>query len=148
MIHLPQDFRELLSLLNSKKVEYLIIGGYAVGLYGYIRATGDIDIWISNKRDNALKIIECLKIFGFDEKDLDINYFLEENQITRFGNPPLRIEFITNISGVIFEECISRREVVKIDDIEIPFINLDDLKKNKSSAGRYKDLDDLENLSS
>lgn len=146
MIQLPPDFRDFLKLLNLKKVEYLIIGGYAVGYYGYPKATGDIDIWISNKKSNAVKIAEVIKEFGFDVPDLSAALFTEENKITRMGVPPLRIELLTSISGVDFDECYKAKEVTMLDDVEVNFINLEHLKINKKSAGRYKDLDDLENL--
>jgi predicted nucleotidyltransferase len=135
-----------LKLLNSKQIEYLLIGGWAVGYYGYPRATGDMDIWISRKKENADKLIEAFKEFGFDVPDLSTELFTKENQITRIGVPPLRIEILTTISGVTFEECFPKRKVVLIDDININLISLEDLKKNKAASKRYRDLDDLEKL--
>jgi len=135
-----------LKLLNSKQIEYLLIGGWAVGYYGYPRATGDMDIWVSAKRENAFKLINAFKEFGFDVPELSVELFTKENQITRIGVPPLRIEVLTSISGVKFEECYPNRNVVSIDNIEINLINLDDLKKNKAAAKRFRDLDDLENI--
>ncbi|MBV6420751.1 MAG: hypothetical protein DAHOPDDO_02008 [Ignavibacteriaceae bacterium] len=146
MIKLPKDFSEFLKLLNSKQIEYLLIGGWAVGYYGYPRATGDMDIWVSAKRENAFKLINAFKEFGFDVPELSVELFTKENQITRIGVPPLRIEVLTSISGVKFEECYPNRNVVSIDNIEINLINLDDLKKNKAAAKRFRDLDDLENI--
>ncbi|MBU1007386.1 MAG: nucleotidyltransferase [Candidatus Omnitrophica bacterium] len=146
MISLPQDFRELLKLLNSKRVEYLVIGGYAVAFYGYPRATGDMDIWIAVSKDNAGKIVETLKEFGLDTPELKEGLFLEKNKNIRMGNPPLRIEFLTSIDGVEFSECYRNKETVKIGGIEINFISLKDLKRNKKSSGRYQDLADIENL--
>lgn len=146
MIKLPKDFSEFLKLLNSKQIEYLLIGGWAVGYYGYPRATGDMDIWASAKRENAFKLINAFKEFGFDVPELSVELFTKENQITRIGVPPLRIEVLTSISGVKFEECYPNRNVVSIDNIEINLINLDDLKKNKAAAKRFRDLDDLENI--
>ncbi|NUM63382.1 MAG: hypothetical protein HUU44_14795 [Ignavibacteriaceae bacterium] len=127
-------------------MEYLLIGGWAVGYYGYPRATGDMDIWVSAKRENAFKLINAFKEFGFDVPELSVELFTKENQITRIGVPPLRIEVLTSISGVKFEECYPNRNVVSIDNIEINLINLDDLKKNKAAAKRFRDLDDLENI--
>jgi hypothetical protein len=124
----------------------LLIGGWAVGYYGYPRATGDMDIWVSAKRENAFKLINAFKEFGFDVPELSVELFTKENQITRIGVPPLRIEVLTSISGVKFEECYPNRNVVSIDNIEINLINLDDLKKNKAAAKRFRDLDDLENI--
>ncbi|GJQ42259.1 MAG: hypothetical protein JETCAE03_17570 [Ignavibacteriaceae bacterium] len=146
MIKLPKDFSEFLKLLNSKQIEYLLIGGWAVGYYGYPRATGDMDIWVSAKRENAFKLINAFKEFVFDVPELSVELFTKENQITRIGVPPLRIEVLTSISGVKFEECYPNRNVVSIDNIEINLINLDDLKKNKAAAKRFRDLDDLENI--
>lgn len=146
MIHLPQDFKELLQLLNSKKIEYLVIGGYAVALYGYPRATGDIDIWIAISKTNARKTVEALREFGFDIPELREELFLEKDKNIRMGNPPLRIEIITSIDGVEFTECYKNKNTVTIDNIEIDFISLEDLKKNKKASGRYQDLADLEKL--
>jgi predicted nucleotidyltransferase len=135
-----------LKLLNSKQIEYLLIGGWAVGYYGYPRATGDMDIWVSSKTENADKLIEAFKEFGFDVPDLSIELFTKENQITRIGVPPLRIEVLTTISGVMFDDCFPRRRVVLIEDIKINLISLEDLKKNKAASKRHRDLDDLEKL--
>ena len=146
MIRLPKDFSEFLRLLNSKQIEYLLIGGWAVGYYGYPRATGDMDIWISTKKENADKVIQAFKEFGFDVPDLSSELFTKENQITRIGVPPLRIEILTTISGVTFEECFPNRKVVSIDNININLISLEDLKKNKAASKRHRDLDDLEKL--
>ena len=146
MIRLPQDFKELLQLLNLKKIEYLVVGGYAVALYGYPRATGDMDIWVAISKINAHKIVEALKEFGFNVAELKEELFLEKEKNIRMGIPPLRIEILTSIDGVEFTECYSNKEIVIIDDIEINFISLEDLKKNKKASGRYQDLADLENL--
>jgi hypothetical protein len=146
MIHLPKDFRELLQLLNSRKVEYLVVGGYAVALYGYPRATGDMDIWIALSKDNAHRTVEALREFGFDTPQLKEDLFLEKEKNIRMGNPPLRIEILTSIDGVEFAECYRNKRIVTIDDIDVSFISLEDLKKNKKASGRYQDLADLENL--
>ena len=146
MIHLPQDFKEFLRLLNSKRIEYLVIGGYAVALYGYPRATGDMDIWLAISKDNAKKTVEALKEFGFDMPEVREELFLEKGRNIRMGNPPLRIEFLTSIDGVEFAKCYRNKETVKIDDIEINFISLNDLRRNKKASGRHQDLADLENL--
>ena len=146
MIQLPKDFSEFLKLLNSKQIEYLLIGGWAVGYYGYPRATGDMDIWVSREKENAEKLTAAFKEFGFDVPDLSTELFTKENQITRIGVPPLRIEVLTSISGVTFKDCFPNRKVALIDDLNINFISLEDLKKNKAASKRYRDLDDLEKL--
>ena len=143
---LPPDFKEFLKLLNTHKVKYLLIGGYAVGYHGYPRATNDIDIWIAVSPVNATRIIEALKEFGFHSSVLQEALLLQEGKMVRMGFPPVRIELLTRISGVTFEECYADRIVDQIDDIEVSLINLPHLKQNKRASGRHKDLDDLENL--
>jgi hypothetical protein len=91
-IHLPPDFKEFLQLLNAHQVEYLLIGGYAVGYHGYPRATADMDIWIAMHPKNAEKVVVVLKEFGFDVPALSTELFLKANQIIRMGIPPVRIE--------------------------------------------------------
>jgi hypothetical protein len=146
MMLLPKDFKELLQLLNSKKVDYLVVGGYAVALYGYPRAAGDMDIGIAFSKDNARKAVEALKKFGFNTPQLKEELFLEKEKNIKMGNPPLRIEILTSIDGVEFTECYRNKKTVTINDIDINFISLEDLKKNKKASGRHQDLADLENL--
>jgi hypothetical protein len=143
---LPQDFKDFLRLLNSKQVEYLLIGGYAVGYYGYARATADIDIWIAIHPNNAQKIAEVIREFGFASEEVSEKLFLEENKVIRMGMPPLRIEVLTTISGVNFEECYLERNVDLLDEIQVNIISLKHLKVNKKASGRLKDLADLEYL--
>ena len=145
-LKLHQDFKDFLKLLNSHKVEYLLVGGYAVGYHGYPRATGDMDIWIAVHETNAAKIAAVLGEFGMPREAISKELFLEDNKIIRMGVPPIRIEVITGVSGVAFDECYSRRELINIEGILVNFISLNDLKANKQAAGRHKDLDDLEHL--
>lgn len=143
---LPPDFKEFLNLLQDNGIKYLLIGGYAVGYYGYPRATNDMDIWIAMEPSNAEKVVSALKKFGFDVPELSRDLFLKENSIVRMGIAPIRIEILTTISGVNFAECFSDKVVDRIDGIEVNIISLSQLKKNKKASGRYKDLDDYENL--
>ena len=145
-IRLPQDFKEFLQLLNVHRVEYLVIGGYAVGYYGYPRATADMDIWIALAPPNAEKVVNVLKEFGFDLPQLSIDLFLKENQIIHMGVPPVRIEIATTIPGVSFEEFYGERVIDELDGVKVNLIDLKHLKTNKKASGRYKDLNDLENL--
>jgi len=145
-IKLAPDFKEFLKLLNVHGVEYLLIGGYAVGYYGYPRATHDMDIWIAIHPDNAKRIVAALKEFGFDTPDLSPQLFLKDKSIIRMGVPPMKIEIVTTISGVTFEECYSYRVNDAIDGAEVCLIGLNHLKINKKASGRHKDLDDLEHL--
>lgn len=145
-IHLPPDFKEFLRLLNVHKVKYLVIGGYAVGYHGYPRATADMDIWIAIDARNAKKMVTVLKEFGFDVPGLSVDLFLREKQVVRMGVPPVKLEITTSISGVEFAECYRERVVDQIDGIRVNLISLKHLKINKRACGRYKDLNDLENL--
>jgi predicted nucleotidyltransferase len=145
-IHLPSDFKEFLKLLNAHKVEYLLIGGYAVGYHGYPRATADMDIWIATNPDNADKMVSVLKEFGFDPAELSHQLFLKERQVVRLGVPPVRIEVATTVSGVSFGECYQQRIEDKLDGVKVNLISLKHLKLNKKAAGRHQDLADLEKL--
>jgi len=133
-------------LLNSLQIKYLLIGGYAVSFHGYPRTTLDMDIWVAIQRGNAEKMVDALREFGFESAQLTIDLFMKQNQIVRLGNPPFRIEIMTTISGVNFEECYSERVTDMIDGVEVHIISLEHLKLNKQASGRNKDLDDLENL--
>jgi len=143
---LPDDFRDFLKLCNLKRVKYLLIGGYAVGFYGYPRATGDMDIWIERSAANAEKMVAVLKEFGFDVPVLSVELLLEKGKIVRMGMPPIRLEILNDISGVEFAACYPLRERGMMDGIRVDVIRLKDLKTNKKAAGRPKDLDDLEQL--
>jgi hypothetical protein len=145
-LELPSDFKEFLKLLNEKSVRYLLIGGYAVGYHGYPRATNDMDIWIAIHPENAQRVIEALSEFGFNLPELIPDLFLQANKIVRMGNPPMRLEISTTISGVEFDECYTDRVVDILDGVEASIIDLHHLKLNKKAAGRLKDLADLENL--
>jgi hypothetical protein len=145
-IHLPPDFKEFLKLLTAHQAEYLLIGGYAVGYYGYPRATADIDIWIAMNPSNAERVVTVLKEFGFDLPELSPELFLKEWQVLRMGVPPVRIEIATTISGVNFSECYARRVVDVLDGVEVNLISLNHLKLNKKASGRHQDLADLEKL--
>jgi hypothetical protein len=143
---LARDFKEFLKSLNSNNVEYLLIGGYAVGIYGHIRATNDLDVWVNVSPENAARIDRALRQFGFAEAQLTPGLFLARNNVVRMGVPPIRIEILTSISGVEFELCYAEKEMIPIEEIVIPVISLARLRENKAASGRAKDLADLENL--
>mgnify|MGYP001120452983 CR=1 FL=1 len=145
-IQLPPDFKEFLQLLNAHDVKYLLIGGYAVGYHGYPRATVDMDVWVAIHPQNAQKIVAVLTEFGFNLPELTTDLFLEKDKIIRMGIPPVRLEILTSISGVEFETCYQNRVEDELDGVQISLISLNDLKRNKLSSGRHKDLNDLENL--
>ena len=141
-----QDFSEFVELLNKHNAEYLIVGGYAVGLHGHPRYTGDLDIWLNPTEENAIKILKCVNEFGFSSFNLKVEDFTKEGNIIQLGYPPLRIDLLTEIDGVSFSDCFENRKVVDIDDLKVNFIGYQDLLKNKKETGRPKDLDDIDNL--
>ena len=143
---LPADFKDFLKLLNSKQVEYLLIGGYAVGYYGYSRATADMDIWISTEEENPDRVVAVLREFGFDLPELTRDLCTQKNRIVRMVSPPLRLEIFTHLTGVELTECYPERVTDIIAGVKIQIIDLGNLRKNKKATGRFKDLDDLENL--
>lgn len=143
---LNQDFREFIQLLNHHEVQYLVVGGYAVAFHGYPRYTKDIDIWIKLDKANAEKLLKALKDFGFGSLDLKVEDFLDPDQVIQLGYPPNRIDLITDLIGVKFEDCFSAKVEVEIEGTKISFIDLEHLKKNKLATGRHQDLADLENL--
>lgn len=141
-----QDFREFVGLLNQHNVEYLIVGGYAVGIHGHPRYTGDLDIWLNPTPENSERIIQCINDFGFGSFNLTTQDFTKPGNIIQLGYPPLRIDLLTEIDGVSFMECYSNRKEVEMDNLSVNFIGYWDLLKNKEKSGRLKDLDDIENL--
>lgn len=145
-MELPDDFKEFLKLLSTHQVRYLLIGGFAVGYHGYPRATNDMDVWISISEENAERMVATLKEFGFDLPELEAELFLEQDKIVRMGVPPMRIEVLTSISGVQFEDCYQDRIEDTINGVPAKLISLSRLKANKLASGRHKDLNDLEHL--
>jgi len=145
-IQLPPDFKEFLQLLNSRQVDYLLVGGYAVSYHGYPRATGNIDVWIARDQQNAERVVAVLREFGFDLPELSADVFLAEGRVIRMGVTPFRIEILTSIDGVNFAECYAERIVDVLDGVAVNIISLQRLKINKRASGRLKDLNDLENL--
>jgi hypothetical protein len=143
---LTPDFKEFIRLLNAHNVQYLVVGGYAVALYGYPRNTKDIDIWIWLDAANADKLIEALDEFGFGSLGLTVDDFLVPDQIIQLGYPPARIDLITTLPGVEFATCYRSRLEVPIGEVIVNFIDLENLKRNKRASGRPQDVADLANL--
>ena len=145
-MEIGQDFKEFIELLNKYNVEYLLVGGYAVAMYGYPRYTGDIDFWIKPSSDNAKKIIHALKDFGFEGLDISENDFNEVDRVVQLGYPPNRIDIITSVTGLNFEEAFLNKKIVEISEVQVNFISLFHLRINKEATGRDKDKTDLNNL--
>jgi predicted nucleotidyltransferase len=143
---IAKDFKEFLKLLEDRSVEYLLVGGYAVAFHGYPRATIDFDIWVRPSIDNAKKVFAALVEFGFPTQGMDEATFASVGIGARMGVPPLRLEVITFADGLVFERAYANRIRARIDDIDINIVSLEDLKHNKQTVGRNKDLADLDHL--
>jgi hypothetical protein len=133
-----------MSSLNKNNVEYLLLGGWAVGIYGAPRVTVDMDVFIAVDDDNIGKLLKALYEFG--APTVPKEHFMEIGRIFRMGRSPMRIEIINQASGIEFKTCYARRKVISVDGLEISIISEDDLMKNKAAAGREKDIADLRNL--
>ncbi len=143
---LNKDFKEFIELLNENKVRYLVVGGYAVAFHGHPRYTKDLDVWIELSSDNANKIIDALKKFGFGSLGLKPDDFLQSDQIIQLGYPPNRIDILTTLKDLKFEDCYKAKIGVEIKGLPIYFIDIENLKKNKRATGRPQDIADADNL--
>jgi hypothetical protein len=141
-----QDFKELLALFNALHVKYIIVGGYALAFHGAPRMTGDIDIFIEPSEDNACKVLEALKKFGFGNIGLKIEDFTKSGNVIQLGQPPVRIDILNSLTGVSWEKAYATKKKGKYGDLFISFISRELLLKNKRATGRKKDLADIEAL--
>jgi hypothetical protein len=124
----------------------LVVGGYAVAIHGHPRYTKDIDIWLELTDENATRVVKAVDQFGFGTLELEATDFVVPDQIIQLGYPPHRIDLITSLPGVNFEDCYISRVEITLSGVNVNFIDLDNLKKNKRTSGRLQDLADLENL--
>jgi len=143
---LNQDYKEMLSLLIEEKVEFILVGAYALAAHGFPRATGDIDIFIRPNPKNAVNIYECLAKFGAPLEGVSVEDFSSPGVIFQIGLAPRRIDILTTIDAVSFQEAIEDALVVQIEGLKIPVLSKSKLIKNKESTGRIKDKIDAENL--
>jgi predicted nucleotidyltransferase len=143
---LSNDLREFIHLLNTKNVEYVIVGAWALAFHGRPRYTGDLDIFVARHQTNADKLMEVIEAFGFGRTGIEREDFLHEDYVIQLGQEPNRIDLLTGISGVTFEEAWNSREKGSISDVDLFFISRDLLIKNKRAASRDKDLGDIKLL--
>lgn len=141
-----QEFKEFAELFLSHGVRFMIIGGYAVTAHGHPRYTGDIDFFVEKSEDNAERIVKAIHEFFGPLPEVKIENFLDEERMSQFGVPPYRIDILTKIKGVEFEEAYPRHVMFPLGGLEVPFIGFEDLKQNKRATGRHKDLGDLDAL--
>lgn len=143
---LNEDFSTFVRLCEEKKVEYIVVGGYAVAIHGYPRYTGDIDIWYRQTESNCAKIIEVVDEFGFASLQLSTDDLMEPEIIIQLGRPPRRIDLVSTIDGISFDDAFPNAIIERLNDVPVRIISKTDLIKNKSASGRHRDLDDIENL--
>ena len=143
---IQKDFKELLELFNAHKVEYMLVGAYALAFHGNPRNTGDIDIFVKPDKENALKILAALNNFGFGALNLEIEDFSSPDKVVQLGVPPVRIDLITSISGVSWEDALNNSVEGLYGEVKVPFIGKKEFITNKKSIGRHKDLADIESL--
>jgi hypothetical protein len=145
-MNLSPDLRAFVELLNAQNVKYVIVGGYAVAYHGHPRFTGDIDFFIEQSNDNASRVAAVINEFGFGSTGLTSSDFLDPGAIIQLGYPPHRIDLITAIDGVTFEEAWNDRVSAMFQNLPVQVISKALLVRNKSASGRPKDLGDISNL--
>lgn len=143
-----EEHQKLLSILLRRQVRFMLIGGYAVIYYGYGRTTGDMDIWLETGDANLERLLSALSEFGISSEDQELlrKQGLNGSHAFHIGAKPKRIDFVTHISGVDFEEAISKVNYLEVDDMQVPIIHYHHLILNKMMTGRAKDKGDIEEL--
>ena len=139
---LNPNFKDILSAFIAESVEFLVVGGYAMAFHGYVRATGDIDLWIRISSENVRRVWRALQSFGAPLFDLTPEDLQTPGMVFQIGLVPSRIDIITEIDGVEFDEAWREHQTVKIEDLVIPVIGKRQLLANKRSTGRAKDRND------
>ncbi len=145
-MEVPQDFKELLALFAAHKVDYLIVGAHALAYHGEPRYTGDIDLFVRPDLENAERILKALHTFGFDAVGLTIDDFSSPDYVVQLGVPPVRIDIITSITGVTWDEAVTGRVEGRYGDQVVYYLGKKELILNKRATGRKKDLADIEAL--
>jgi len=143
------DFRDFIDCFNKSNVKYILVGGYSVILHGYSRTTGDMDIWVERTPENYKNIKTAFLHFGMPVFDMTEDAFLNNKDfdVFSFGNPPSLIEVMVEVKGLNFEECYPNAVYFEEDGLMIRTIYITDLINAKKASGRFKDMNDLENLS-
>jgi hypothetical protein len=143
---LNKHFQDFLGLLEKHKVEYVIVDGYAVGIHGFPRYTGDLDIFVAISRENAGRLLDAFAEFGFASLKLKVEDFLEPDTVVEVGREPMKIQVLTGIDGITFDRCRTDRILLDVSGLRVPFIGFNSLVANKAASPRSKDRIDLEEL--
>ena len=142
-MELGPDFYAWFELLTKHQAKYLMVGAHAVAAHGMPRMTGDLDTFVKPTKDNAKRVLKALNAFGFGTLGFDASDFAEPDRVTMLGRPPIRIDILTGISGISFDQAWESHIVVRFGDLDLPFLGLEALRINKAAAGRPKDLADI-----
>jgi hypothetical protein len=145
---LNSDYKDVLQALLDNKVKFLLVGAYAMGVHGYPRATGDIEIWVEPSVDNSRRVCRSLVAFGAPLHEIDEATFTKPGIVFQIGVAPRRIDIITAISGVMFDEAYQQCQIVEIEELPLPILSRSDLIKSKRATGRDKDRLDADRLES
>ncbi len=142
------DHQEMLFSLINDHVDFLLVGGYAVIFHGHVRTTGDMDVWLKPTNENKIKLLSVFAKLEFDPQGMKTISDMDFTEVVIFhiGDIPQRVDFLTKVQGLNFDDAFSRRQILKVKEHELPFLHLDDLIANKLLANRTKDLADIENL--
>jgi hypothetical protein len=143
---LNPDFRDILSCFSAERVEYLVVGAYALAAHGLPRATGDIDLWVRPSSDNAARVARALLTFGAPADRFTQEDFESDDLIVQLGVPPGRVDVITSIEAVTFEEAWPNRLVVDLDGLAVTVLGREELLRNKRAVGRPQDQADVARL--
>lgn len=141
-----EDFKELLELFNANRVDYLIVGAYALAFHGVPRNTGDMDILVRATADNAVRILKALDSFGFGSLALSASDFTAPDRVVQLGVPPVRVDLLTSLTGVSWDEAFADRVTGDYQGVPVAFIGREQFIRNKRATGRKRDLADLEAL--
>jgi len=139
---LKDDYKDMIKILLEENVKFILVGGIAVILYGHVRGTKDLDLWVYANSQNAPLLIKALAKFGAPMQDISASDFELEGTVFQIGTEPIRIDIITRIAGLNFEEAINNVKIMEIDGLQVPVISIEDLIKNKKASGRFQDLAD------
>jgi predicted nucleotidyltransferase len=146
LAQLQTDLSEFVELLNSRKVEYLVVGGHAVAFHGHPRFTGDIDFFVNASRENAERVVNVLASLGFGDLGITVDDLTAPDRVVQLGRPPNRIDLLTTISGVSFGDAWIARAPGDLGGHPVNFLGWDDLIRNKTASGRDKDQLDVKTL--
>ena len=142
-----EDFRDFIECFNKQKVEYVLVGGMAVILNGCLRTTGDMDVWVKKSPENYLRITKSFLKFGMPLFDMSLEGFMGELDVWSFGRDPVRIDLMTKVKGLDFDEVFELAQYYTEEEVTFRFLHLNSLIKAKKASARHRDLDDIEQLS-